>query len=47
MQLNEAIFGQVFHYFENINGKYFSLGKEERLFRVDLEGEQAIEEGGP
>ena len=47
IELNETIFGQMFHYFEKIDGSYFCLQKGERLFRVNLEGEQAIDAGGP
>ena len=47
LELNETIFGQVFNYYKDVNGKHFFLRKGERLFEVDLEGEQAIDEGGP
>ena len=45
--LNETIFGQLFHHYENVDGKYFLLRKDERLFRVELLGEEAIDAGGP
>ena len=47
LELNETIFGQVFHYYENVNGKNFLLRKGEKLFKVDLQDEQAIDMGGP
>ena len=46
-ELNETIFGQLFHHFENINGRMFLKAKGERLFGVELNGEQAIDVGGP
>ena len=45
--LNETIFGQLFHIFDNTNGKEFLLNQKERLFKVKLKGEKAIDEGGP
>ena len=47
IELNETIFGQVFHYFEFIESKKFLLNKNERLFNVRLIGENAIDAGGP
>ena len=47
IDLNETIFGQLFHIYENVEGKIFLLEKNERLFRVELLGEGAIDAGGP
>ena len=48
-ELKEIIFGQVFHSFEKakINDNEFLLNKDDRLFGVNLSGENAIDEGGP
>ena len=49
IELKEIIFGQVFHSFEKakINENEFLLNKGDRLFRVNLIGENAIYAGGP
>ena len=49
IELKEIIFGQVFHSFEKakINENEFLLNKGDRLFRVNLIGENAIDAGGP
>ena len=47
IELNETVFGQLFQYFKNIHSKFFIKKKGERLFHVTLEGEQAIDAGGP
>ena len=47
IELNQTIFGQLFKYFQNIKGEKFRIRKNGRLFRVDLQGEQAIDAGGP
>ena len=46
-ELNITIFGQVFHSLEKIKSQNFFLEKNKRLFRVNLIGENAIDEGGP
>ena len=45
--LTETIFGQLFHSLNDLEGKQFLLEKGEKLFKVDLKGEGAIDEGGP
>ena len=47
VELNQTIFGQLFNYFKSYIGEEFRIRKNERLFRVDLQGEQAIDAGGP
>ena len=47
IELNQTIFGQLFHIFENANARRFLLNNGKRLFSVDLEGENAIDVGGP
>ena len=47
IQLNETIFGQLYHLYENAKGKEFLLDKRQRLFEVNLRGERAIDQGGP
>ena len=47
IELNETIFGQLFHYLEKIDGQFFLLKKTDKLFSVHLEGEEAIDAGGP
>ena len=47
IELKETIFGQIFSQYKTIDGKTFILKKSERLFSVDLVGEQAIDIGGP
>ena len=47
IELNQTIFGQVFYYLKNINGKLFLLKKGDKLFTVNLAGEKAIDAGGP
>ena len=45
--LNETIFGQLFHNYENSSGKEFLLDQKNRLFKVELKGEKAEDAGGP
>ena len=45
--LNETIFGQVFNYYKEIEGLSFVLNKGNRLFKVELKKEMAIDVGGP
>ena len=45
--LNETIFGQLFHYLDDLSGKKFLKEKGKKLFKVNLKGEHAIDEGGP
>ena len=47
IELNETIFGQLFHQYENEEGFNFILPKNQRLFNVELLGEGAIDAGGP
>ena len=47
IELTETIFGQVFHYCEKLDGSKFLLNKGDRLFNVNLIGENAIDVGGP
>ena len=46
-ELDETIFGQVFHAMENVNSNEFFLNKNQRLFIVCLQGEYASDQGGP
>ena len=46
-ELNETIFWQLFHHFENINGRMFLKSKGKRLITVELNGEQALDGRGP
>ena len=46
--LNETIFGQLFHSLDDdLDEKEFLKEKGKKLFKVDLKGERAIDEGGP
>ena len=45
--LSETILGQLFHSLKDLTGKEFLREKGDRLFKVDLEGEQVTDEGGP
>ena len=47
IELNQTIFGQLFHAYEDVQGEKFRIRKNERFFRVELEGEGAIDAGGP
>ena len=47
VELNQTIFGQIFNFCKNFWEGKFILKKNERLFRVDLQGEEAIDSGGP
>ena len=47
IELTETIFGQVFHCCEKIDATKFLLKKGDRLFKVNLIGENAIDAGGP
>ena len=47
IELNKTIFGQLFNNLKKLKGKGFRIRKNKRLFKVDLEGEQAIDAGGP
>ena len=46
-ELDETIFGQVFHAMENVDSKEYFLKKNKRLFIVCLQGEHASDQGGP
>ena len=46
-ELDETIFGQVFHAMENVDSKEYFLKKDKRLFIVCLQGEHASDQGGP
>jgi len=46
-ELDETIFGQVFHALENVDSKEYFLEKDKRLFIVCLQGEHASDSGGP
>ena len=46
-ELEETIFGQVFHSMEDVDSKQYFLGNNSRLFRVILQGEHASDSGGP
>ena len=46
-EINTTIFGQVFQALEQKESKKFFIEKNNRLFRVNLLGENAIDEGGP
>ena len=45
--LDETIFGQVFHSMEEVDSKDYFLKKDKRLFIVCLQGEHASDQGGP
>ena len=47
IQLNQTIFGQLYQYYKNTEGKEFFLEKGEKLFVVKLQDEDAIDQGGP
>lgn len=46
-ELEETIFGQVFHNMEDVDSKEYFLGNNSRLFVVILQGEHASDSGGP
>jgi len=46
-EINITIFGQVLHALEKLKSKDFFLGKNGRLFKATLLGENAVDEGGP
>ena len=46
-EINITIFGQVFHSLRKLESKYFFLNKNEKLFKVTLIGENAVDQGGP
>ena len=46
-ELDETIFGQVFHSMENVDSKEYFLNENKRLFIVRLQGEHATDQGGP
>ena len=46
-EINTTIFGQVFQSLEREKSQDFFIKKNNRLFRVNLIGENAIDEGGP
>ena len=46
-QLNQTIFGQLFHFYEKTDGQEFLREKDDRMFIVKLSGEGAIDQGGP
>ena len=46
-ELDETIFGQVFHAMEDVDSKEYFLYKDKRLFIVCLQGEHASDQGGP
>ena len=46
-ELDETIFGQVFHAMESVDSNEFFLNKNQRLFIVCLQGEYASDQGGP
>ena len=46
-EINITIFGQAFHSLGKLESKDFFLNKNERLFKVTLLGENAIDQGGP
>ena len=45
--LDETIFGQIFHLLKDKDSKEFFLEKNSRLFRVALKDEHASDSGGP
>ena len=47
INLKETIFGQLFQLLGNLDGKEFIKEKGEKLFRVNLKEENAVDEGGP
>ena len=47
VRLKETVFGQLFHYYEQSDGKDFLLKEGERLFTVELKEERASDAGGP
>ena len=47
VELDQTIFGQLFHCCKNFQEEEFIIGKNRRLFKVDLQGEEAIDGGGP
>ena len=47
VELKETIFGQLFNYFKTYSGEEFRIRKNSRFFRVDFQGEGAIDAGGP
>ena len=46
-ELDETIFGQVFHLLKEKESKDYFLEKNSRLFRVALKNEHAVDSGGP
>lgn len=46
-ELDETIFGQVFHAMEDVDSKEYFIGNNCRLFIVILQGEHASDSGGP
>ena len=47
LELNQTIFGQVFHKFGHMKGEDFLIKKNDRLFVVNLQNEYASDSGGP
>ena len=47
IELNQTIFGQLFNSLKNFREKEFIIRKNKRFFRVELQGEEAVDEGGP
>ena len=47
LELNQTIFGQVFHKFGHTKGEDFLIKKNDRLFVVNLQNEYASDSGGP
>ena len=46
-EINITIFGQVFNSLGKLQSKDFFVNKNERLFKVTLLGENAVDQGGP
>ena len=46
-QLKETVFGQLYHYYEQSDGKDFLLERGDKLFTVTLINEPASDAGGP
>ena len=46
-EIDITIFGQVLHALEKLKSKDFFLEKNSRLFKVNLLGENSVDEGGP
>ena len=46
-ELDETIFGQVFHLIKYKDPKEYFIEKDSRLFRVALQDEHAVDSGGP